>query len=357
MSGIGHYTLCLLRALLQCREREALSLVGDGHLATLVSAERGDRVLAPASPPGLWEQLQLPELLADEGVDLYHNPAFGLPLLRACRYVATVHDCIPRLFPELASPALCRFFEQWAPAWLQRADHLICASEHTKRDVTHLYGVPPEMMSVVYQAAGEVFRPAPPQAVLNARKRYGLDRPYLLVVGRVELRKNIEGVLQAFSRLRSTDLPPHLLVLAGPRDADAHDPHGLLPPEGRHGDVVVTGYVPDAELAALYSGASLFCFPSFYEGFGRPVLEAMACGAPVVASRTSSIPEVGGEACLYINPYDHEDLARQAYRVLSDGALRARLSAAGQARAAAFTLERMGRDTLGVYHRLLEACP
>lgn len=356
MSGIGHYTAALVRALLCCRRDEQLVCLGNSRpLAPLLSVARGDRLLTPKAGSELWEQLELPELLTATGADLYHNPAFGLPLIKSCRYVATVHDCIPRLLPELAPPWLCRFFQQWAPVWLERADHVICDSQHTVHDLTHFYGLPPSKMTVVHQAVGAAFQPASPESVCTVRQRYGLDRPYLLVVGRVELRKNIAGVLQAFKLLQDTDLPPHLLVLAGPRDADAHDPEGLLPPDGRQGDVVVTGYVTEAELAALYTGAFVFCFPSFYEGFGRPVLEAMSCGAPVVASRTSSVPEVGGEACRYVNPYDPQELARVLYSVATDAGLRAAMVRQGLARAAQFTLERMGRETLAVYRKVLEA--
>jgi len=356
MSGIGHYSDTLARALLRCRAGESLVLLTNSRsLSPLLSPAHGDRLVAPGAGNELWEQLELPELLTSEGADLYHNPAFGLPLIKSCRYVATVHDCIPRLLPELASPWLCRFFEQWAPVWLERADHVICDSQHTAHDLTHFYGLPPEMMTVVHQAVNEVFRPASPEAVLSVRKRYGLDRPYFLVVGRVELRKNVAGVLRAFRLLQDTDLESHLLVLAGPRDADAHDPAGLLPPDGRHGDILVTGYVPESELAALYTGASVFCFPSFYEGFGRPVLEAMSCGVPVVASRTSSVPEVGGAACRYVNPYDPQDLAGTLYTVATDNTLRWDMVRQGLTRAAEFTLERMGREALGVYHKVLGA--
>ncbi|MEN6642402.1 MAG: glycosyltransferase family 1 protein [Armatimonadia bacterium] len=356
MSGIGHYTAALTRGLSRCRTTESFTLVGDPEaLRPLMSLSNYDRAFLPIPGADLWEQLELPELLLAEGADVYHSPAFGLPLIKSCRYVATVHDCIPRLFPELASPWLCRFFQQWAPLWLERADHVICDSQHTCRDLTHFYGLPPEKMTVVYQAVNEVFQPAAPEAIIAVRKRYGLDRPYVLVVGRVELRKNVAGMLRAFQLLRETDIDRPLLVLAGPRDADVHDPEGILPPDGRHGEIVVTGYVPDAELAALYSGASAFCFPSFYEGFGRPVLEAMSCGVPVVASRTSSVPEVGGDACLYVNPYDAEDIAQALYRVLTQDDLRRALVTAGLARAADFTLERMGRDTMAVYHQVMRA--
>lgn len=354
MSGIGHYTDALARALLLCRTTESLTLIGNSRTLTpLLSEFNDDRILTPRPSAEFWEQLELPELLTAEGAGLYHNPAFGLPLIKPCRYVATVHDCIPRIFPELAPPWLSDFFHHRALAWFEQADHLSCASAHTAHDVMHLYGIPAEKMSVVYQTADAAFRPLPEERVLNVRKRYGLDRPYILVVGRVERRKNVAGILRAFELLRDTDLEPHLLVLAGPRGDHPEDAEGLPPSEGRQGQTVVTGYVSNEDLAALYCGATVFCFPSFYEGFGRPVLEAMSCGAPVVASRTSSVPEVGGDACLYVDPYDAEDIAAAIYQVASSEELRSALIARGLRRAAEFTLERMGKETLRIYHQVL----
>lgn len=356
MSGIGHYTDALARALLLCRTTENLTLIGNSHALTpLVATSSEDRVLTPRPNAGLWEQLELPELLTAESADLYHDPAFGLPLIKPCPYVATVHDCIPRIFPELAPPWLSDFFQHRALAWFERADHLICASAHTAHDVMHLYGIPAEKMSVVYQTANAAFRPVQEARVLSVRKRYGLDHPYILVVGRVERRKNVAGILRAFELLRDTDLEPHLLVLAGQLGEGPEDAEGLPHSEGRHGQVVVTGYVSNEDLAALYCGATVFCFPSFYEGFGRPVLESMSCGTPVVASRTSSVPEVGGDACLYVDPYDTEDIAAAVYEVASSEELRSELVSRGLRQAAAFTLERMGKETLSIYHRVVEA--
>jgi glycosyltransferase involved in cell wall biosynthesis len=274
-------------------------------------------------------------------------------VVKPCAYVATVHDCIPRLFPEYAPSWLADFFARQALTWLRLADHLICVSRHTAHDLQHLYGLPPERMTVVYQSVAEQLQPVADSArVGRVQGKFGIDGPYVLTVGRVELRKNARGLRQALEVLRA-EFPGLLLVWAGPREADAYDPEGILPVAGRQGPVVVTGYVTEAELAALYTGAAVFCFPSFYEGFGRPVLEAMQCGAPVVTSRVSSLPEVGGEACLYVSPQDPEEIAAALRRVLTDGALRAELVAAGRQRAAEFTAARQGRETWAVYERVL----
>jgi len=352
MTGIGHHVRNLVGALSSAASDQEYCLLTAAE--DLVPADRrfSRRTAEPSAP--LWEQLELPELLTDCRADLYHNPAFGLPVVKSCRYVATVHDCIPRLFPEYAPSWLRDFFQQWAPLWMRLADHIICVSEHTKHDIVHLYGVDPSRVSVVHQCADDAYRPiSDAELTREAAARYGIDRPFVLCVGRVELRKNVVGLLRAFKALRSSYGDDLLLVFAGPRDQDVYDPRGELPPPGRHGNTVVTGYVPNEDLAALYSCCEVLCFPSFYEGFGIPVLEAMQCGAPVVTSRVSSLPEVGGDAALYINPYEPGEIAHALQRVIADTSLRREMSRRGTGRARDFSLERFGAGTAAAYERAL----
>lgn len=303
----------------------------------------------------MWEQLELPVFLQERRVDVYHNPAFGLPVVKTARLVCTVHDCIPRLYPEYAPSWLRSFFQRWAPSWMKLADHIICTSEHTKHDIVHLYGADPDRATVVYQAASGSLKPVDdPLRLAEVKSRYGIDGPYVLSVGRVELRKNPMGLEAAFRAVKAHLREPLVLVFAGPRDSDAYDPDGVLPRPGEAEDVVVTGYVPQEDLAALYSGCEVFCFPSFYEGFGIPVLEAMQCGAPVVTSRVSSLPEVGGDACAYVNPYDSESIAEGLLRVLRGSAVRQEMREAGIARASQFSPERFAADTVAVYERVAQ---
>ncbi len=185
MTGIGHHVRTLINALATTNaEQQYLVLTNNPQI--LPEDKRFQHCSIDGAEP-LWEQLQLPQLLADKNVALYHNPAFGLPVVKSSRYVATVHDCIPRLFPEYAPPWLQDFFKHRVPTWLRLADHIVCISEHTKHDIMHLYGVDPDRVTVVYQCAAEVYQPVIDQARLDAvRSRYGLDRPYVLSVGRVE---------------------------------------------------------------------------------------------------------------------------------------------------------------------------
>ena len=356
MTGIGHHTRNPLHGLAETQDGQhylALRSAGASPEQWAEAAHVSELPVAPTGP--MWEQLELPTMLTDYEVDVYHDPAFGLPLVKTTRLICTVHDCIPRLFPEYAPAWLRDFFQRWAPVWMKMADHIICVSEHTKHDIIHLYGADPSRISVVYQAANQALQPVTDDLRIAAVKaEHGIDAPYILSVGRVELRKNVGGLLEAFRIVRGQVDSPLMLVLTGPRDEDAHDPDGVLPPPGRSGDVLVTGYVSEADLAALYSGCEAFCFPSFYEGFGIPVLEGMQCGAPVVTSQVSSLPEVGGDACRYANPYDPQDIAGALVSVLGDEEARGEMRRRGLARAQEFTIGRFARETADVYRRVAQ---
>ena len=181
MTGIGHYTRNLVNALATTDARQRYLLLTGGRAAPRDSRFSDWNVDAPGA---MWEQFELPELLAERSVDLYHNPAFGLPVVKTSRYVATVHDCIPRLFPQYAPAWLQEFFRHWAPTWMRLADHIICVSKHTKHDIMHLYGVDPDRVSVVHQCADPTYRPVIDVGRLaEVRARYG-NRPAVCAFGR-----------------------------------------------------------------------------------------------------------------------------------------------------------------------------
>jgi glycosyltransferase involved in cell wall biosynthesis len=205
---------------------------------------------------------------------------------------------------------------------------------------------------VIPEAANARYRQLDPDAVAPALGRYGVEPPYILYVGSLEKRKNLPRLLQAYARLRQ-DLPGWKLVIVGARKWKSAPIFDTLSRLGLEPYVHFTGFVEEDDLPALYNGADLFCFPSLYEGFGLPVLEAMACGTPVVTSSTSSLPEVAGEAALLVDPYDVEAIAAAMRRVLSDPELAQDLRARGLARAAQFTWERTARETIAVYERVL----
>jgi glycosyltransferase involved in cell wall biosynthesis len=295
----------------------------------------------------IWHRLRLPvpvEMITG-ALDIFYSPDFVLPpTRRATHTLLTVHDFSFLHYPEHFVPKLVQYLNQVVPRSVNRADLVLADSEATRADlITHL-GTPPDKVKVLYGGVDPRFRPEPePGENERLRARYGIgDRPYVLSVGTLQPRKNYARLIQAFAQL--ADL--HLLI-AGGRGWLYQD---ILAEVEKHGDRVrILGFVDDADLPALYRNAVLFAFPSLYEGFGFPVLEAMACGVPVVTSSVSSLPEVAGDAALLVDPLDVDGLAEAMARALEDADLRQAMVARGLVQAAWFTWERAARQLLAAF--------
>jgi glycosyltransferase involved in cell wall biosynthesis len=284
--------------------------------------------------------------------ELYHATEHLLMPLRQVPTVLTVHDLIFKLFPRYHKRLNYWFLNAAMPLFVRRADAIIAISQATRRDLMAHYGTPPEKITVVYEAAAPCFRPPPPQAVAAIRVRYGLPERFLLTVGTIEPRKNLARLLEALVRLRQR-YPDLYLVVVGSRGWLYQGFFQRIAELGVQDVVHLPGYVPDADLPAVYGAATLMVMPSLYEGFGLPVLEAMACGVPVVCSRAASLPEIGGAAARYFDPTDVEDMTQALDQVLADAELRAAMVAAGLEQAARFSWDRVARETMAVYERVL----
>jgi len=303
----------------------------------------------------LWHRLSLPVPidLFIRGIDVFHFPDYTLPPVRQAAAVLTVHDLSFLMYPECADEKLRAYLEHAVPQSLERADYVLADSENTRNDLVCLLDVPPERAEVVYCGVDAHFRPATEDARLEVRERYGLDFPFILTVGVIEPRKNLPTLLRALSRLKARpDFVPKLVV-AGQPGWLYESVYQLVEALHLEREVVFLGYVPEEDLPALYSLAEVFAYPSLYEGFGLPPLEAMACGTPVVCSDASSLPEVVGSAGLLVRALDVEGLAEALARVLADERLRGDLRTRGRQRAAQFTWEATARKLLDVYGRVL----
>jgi glycosyltransferase involved in cell wall biosynthesis len=290
-------------------------------------------------------------------LDLVHDPSGIAPFpfsrpIAPFRRVVTIHDAIGFRDPG-GYPWLNRLLQRrYLPAMLPNVDAVITVSRHARADLEHFLPRLPLPAYVVPPALSGQFRPVREEERRPALARLGLQRPYILSVGAMQERKNLRRLVRAFARLHARR-PEYQLVLAGPTLWRYTSLWDEIAQAGVTPHVVIPGYVADADLAALYSGAALFAFPSRYEGFGMPVLEAMACATPVVCSNTTSLPEAAGDAALLVDPLDVEALAAAMQRVLDDQPLADRLRRAGTARARLFSWDRAAAQTAAVYRRLL----
>jgi glycosyltransferase involved in cell wall biosynthesis len=289
-------------------------------------------------------------------VDIFHSPDFVLPPLRHARGILTVHDLAFLMRPECAQDQLRQYLEDVVPRSVRRADFIIADSENTRNDVVVLLGVQPSSIAVVPGGVEARFKAVTDTMLLQAvRRRLGIgDAPFVLAIGVLEPRKNLSRLMDAFQVVKARgQVPTNLkLVLAGGKgwlfdDIFEHQAESPI-----RNDIVLPGFISDDLLPALYSAADAFAFPSLYEGFGLPILEAMACGTPVVASRASCLPEVADGAALMIDPNDVDDLADALERVVIDTELRARLVEQGRHRAARYTWRAAAERLLEVYLRV-----
>jgi glycosyltransferase involved in cell wall biosynthesis len=289
------------------------------------------------------------------GVDVFHCSDVLLYKPRNVPAVITVHDLSTLLFPELHVRDTIEMHERKMHFVRTQADLVIAVSENTRRDVVEHLGVPPERVHVVYEAADDQFQPIEnPEAITAVTRRYGLNPGgYVLTVGTLEPRKNQIRLVEAFHLLSQWGMTQGLkLVLAGGKGWLYENLFQRVEELGLTENVVFTGVVPDEDLPALMNGALLFVYPSLYEGFGLPVLEAMACGVPVITSNVSSLPEVAGDAALLVDPYDVEGLAEAMRSLIESEEIRADLRKKGLVQAARFSWERAARETVRVYKAL-----
>lgn len=291
------------------------------------------------------------------GAALFHATDHLLPRFSdRVRSVCTLHDLAFLVDPSVHTRTNRLFLSAMVPRFLRRADRVICVSECTARDATRLLGLDPVKVAVVPSGVDARFHPPSRGEIASARSRLALPERYVLYVGTVEPRKNLPTLLRAWARLKRAG-DPRRLVIAGKLGWLTDDFFRALAASGLEDEVVRLGYVADADLPALYGGAEAFVFPSRYEGFGFPVLEAMACGTPVVCSSSSSLPEVAGDAALLHDPASDEQLADALARLRDDPVLRVELAARGLRRAATFTWARAARETARVYEQVLSATP
>jgi glycosyltransferase involved in cell wall biosynthesis len=358
--GVGNYVKNLIWSLSQVDSANEYLLFASRenvrHLSGLPDSFQIH--LAPGAPAQRipWEQTVLPVRLKQHKIDLYHGPAFVVPLLKTCPQIVTIHDASFRITPERHSLPRRLFYRHIVPSIMRTSDGIIAVSRSAKSDLLDVARVPQEKISVIPLGVDPHFQPVHDAYRLEyTRRKYSLPRDFILYVGMIEPRKNLDALVDAYL---ADSLPSRFdLVLAGGLGWNYSGLLQKIHDSGAAEYIRLPGYIPDADLPALYTAASAFAYPSFYEGFGLPVLEAMACGTPVVTSSVSSLPEVAGTAALFADPHDHAALASALQTLLNNQNLRTELSIRGLQRARSFTWEQTARKTLALYSRIAQDEP
>ena len=362
--GIGRYVVNLAHALARIAPGLPISLLyGPSANPTRLSLPALPRLDCSASPFSLRQQWVVPGQLRRARAALYHSPYYLMPYRPGVPTIVTVYDLIPLVHPQYFSAAQRLIYRLAHLLALQTADIILAISQATKADLIRYCHLSPERVVVTPLAADAHFTPQSPESIASVRQRYALPGNYVLYFGSNKPHKNLVRLVEAFGKsqignrklvLSYVEGSEIALVIAGHWDARYPQAKAMVERLALADRVVFLGPVPEEDLPALYSGATLFVFPSLYEGFGLPVLEAMACGAPVICSNTSSLPEVVEDAALMVNSLDTEELATAMSRVLADETLRQEMRQKGLAQAARFSWERTARETLAVYRQVAD---
>ena len=344
--GIGRYGSGLTHALARRDDVHLTLLVDPRATNTFHSLPDVERVPVPHSPARFGQQWVVPRLLRRLQADVYHTPYYLMPYVLSCPTVVTFHDLIPLLVPG-SSTVSFRLIYRWAHRFAAAASHrCIAVSQATASDLIRI-GLPADRITAIASGVGSEFHPRAEEEIADLRCRYRLPENFALYVGTNKPHKNLPRLIEAWASIK----PPWTLVIAGREDP--RYPRAVDLAAGFGARVVAVGGVAEVDLPILYSAASLFVFPSLHEGFGLPVLEAMACGTPVICSNTSSLPEVASDAAMLVDPLDVGALTKTVERVLGDGKLWTELKNKGLAHAATFSWERTARETKAIYDQAL----
>lgn len=359
-TGIGHYTSELVRALSGLYPDDDFEIIAPVVLSP--AALRPDLRALPANLKIVlpktrlrryWFGIALPMYISRSGIELFHGTNYEVPMCGRRPSVVTVHDLSLFLFPETHEERLVARAKRRYPRMMRRARAIITPTNAVRNELCQEFSISQEKIQVIPEAPRRLFQPVDHGIADGITRRMGIEGKFVLFVGTVEPRKNLVTLIRAFSHvLESTELKPQL-VIAGRKGWLSEDLSSLIQQLDLADRITFTGYVSEENLRILYSSCEVCVYPSLYEGFGLPPLEAMACGAPVITSRIRAIEETVGEAAVLVDPNDSHALAGAIAEILTDPNMREKLSAAGLKRAAQFTWEETARQTMEVYRKVI----
>ena len=351
-TGVGYYTEHLLQHLAREAAGHEITVISNRPVDTTVPLPPSVRVLASSTriPRMVWMQTLAPRMVRQLRADIVHFTNGMVPFASTVPTVVTIHDMSLTLLPQYHPPRRVFLNRPLVDLAARRSTRIITVSESSKRDIVRLYRLDPQFVQVVHEAAAPAFRRVTDAVELDrVRRRYQLRERIILYVGTIEPRKNLPLLIEGFARRRNSGELPHQLVCVGPYGWLSRDIEDLIERLNVEDAIQFTGYVPFEELPALYSLAEMFVFPSIYEGFGLPVIEAMACGTPVITGNVAALAEIAGQAVEHVDRPDADTLGAAMVALANNRVRREQLAAHGVRRARTFSWARAARETLKIY--------
>ncbi len=357
-SGVGRYTQNLLKGIARVdKENQYVLFCHQASISLVPDASNFSKVIVTQPVFSMSSQLSWAREVSQANLDIFHSPHFVLPLIFTPNSVVTVHDLIPLLFPgNLRSKAAQMYYTTMIKLTTKKSDKIIAVSNCTKKDLIANLDISARKIRVIPEAADERYRKIKRTKEHDiVLKKYGIRGRYLLYVGNYKPHKNLIRLVEAFAKVKQNLTEDYQLVFVGPRDKKYPEVGRLVKKLELKKKVVLAGFIPEEELLVLYNTAAALVFPSLYEGFGLPPLEAMACGLPVVASNTSSLPEVVDNAALLVNPEHIEEIRQAISKILGDEGLRKELQKKGLVQAKKFSWEKTAEKTIEVYKEVAKS--
>lgn len=356
-TGIGTYTYELINSLNKIDLINKYNIFLPFGSATDINFTSSFTIknISTDSSNNFWNEVNIPNILSDSDIDIYHVPqnGIGLPMEKNCPFVITLHDVIPYKMPETVGREYLKIFTRDIPKIIEHCDGIITVSNFSKNDIVKTLNFPKEKIHVTYLAAENIYCPKNINESKKVAQSYGIDEDYILYIGGFSPRKNIIGLIEAFSILLKHYKKKIKLVIAGKHGISYETYRKRAEDLGILDRVLFPGFIKLLDLPYLYTKASLFAYPSFYEGFGLPPIEAMACGTPVISSNVTSIPEVLDDSALLVNPQDIYEISDAMRLILEDDSTRNLLKVKGIIKSSSLSFEKTARSTIEAYSKTL----
>ncbi|MCY6355524.1 glycosyltransferase family 4 protein [Clostridium sp. ZS2-4] len=358
-TGIGTYSYQLINSLnkIDSHNEYLLFMPESNNLSIKFNQNFIIKNISQNMNGNFWDEVNIPNILKIKDIDLYHVPqnGIGLPKTKACPFVITLHDIIPYKMPETVGEQYLKIFTKEIPRIIPMCDGIITVSHYSKQDIVNYFNFPPEKIFVTHLANEDIYKPLNKHTCKEfIKKTYAIEDDYILYVGGFSPRKNIVGLIDAFSKLISKSKNTKIkLVIAGSKGKSYSKYKKKAEDLRIENNVIFPGFIPLEHMPILYNASKIFVYPSLYEGFGLPPIEAMACGIPIIASNLTSIPEVVGDAAMLINPYDIEELSNAMYYIIENKTLENQLIKKSLLRSSHFNWIKTAEKTKKAYESII----